>query len=174
VTSGPASRGVRLRLVPIDAELQSVARSGAQAFAVRYGLRVHDFDFLRAQVVEPNVAHLERVPRAAPFGAYLAADSGSSEAVGTCAFVTGPIGREVEIAYFTFPPHEGRGIATAMALALVDVARASGAVDTVCAHTLREPSASTRVLARAGFGGRRDVVHAEDGPIWRWELPLGA
>lgn len=174
MTSGPASRGARLRLLPIDAELASVARSGAQAFAVRYGLRVPDFDFLLEQVIEPNVAHLERVPRAAPFGAYLAVEASRSEAVGACAFVTGPREREVEIAYFTFPPHEGRGIATAMALALVDVARASGALDTVYAHTLREPNASTRVLARAGFGGPRDVVHAEDGPIWRWELPLGA
>ncbi len=170
----PRADAVRLRFLPIDAALASVAASGASAFAERHGVRVTDFEFLRREVIEPNLAHLARVPRAAPFGAYLAVESATSEAVGTCAFVTGPQGREVEIAYFTFPPHEGRGIATAMAFELVAIARASGAVDLVCAHTLRELNASTRVLAHTGFGGRRDLVHPEDGPIWRWELPLGA
>ncbi|MCY2960133.1 MAG: GNAT family N-acetyltransferase [Planctomycetota bacterium] len=174
MTIETAPRGVRLRFLPIDDALASVAQSGVGAFAAAYGVRVHDFDFLHRQVVEPNIAHLRRMPRAAPFGAYLAVDLADSQVVGTCAFVAGPADRAVEIAYFTLPPFEGRGIATAMALELVRIARDSRAVDVVHAHTLREANASTRVLARAGFGGHRDLVHPEDGPVWRFELPVGA
>jgi len=164
---------IALRFLPIDSELASVARSGSAAFATRYGVRVPDFDFFVREVVEPNIAHLQRVPRQPPFGAYLAIQAATSTAVGTCAFVTGPREREVEIAYFTFPSHEGRGIATAMALELVRIARESKAVDVVFAHTLREPNASTRVLAHLGFGNRTELVHQQDGPIWRFELALG-
>lgn len=174
VSGAVGANRVAVRLLPIDAELESVARSGSAAFATRYGVRVEDFDFFVRDVLDPNVAHLQRVPRAAPFGAYLAIEKTNSTAVGACAFVTGPREREVEIAYFTFPAHEGRGIATAMTLELVRIARESKAIDVVFAHTLREPNSSTRVLARAGFGGRTDLVHAEDGPIWRFELALGS
>ena len=161
-----------LRFLPIDAELASVARSGSAAFTTRYGVIADDFDFFVRDVVEPNIAHLQRVPRAVPFGAYLAVEAATSTAVGACAFVTGPHERAVEIAYFTFPTCAGRGIATAMALELVTIARGSKLVDVVFAHTLRESNASTRVLARAGFGNRMDLVHPEDGPIWRFELTL--
>jgi RimJ/RimL family protein N-acetyltransferase len=88
--------------------------------------------------------------------------------------VTGPVDRAVEIAYFTFAPHAGRGVATAMARALVDVARWIGAVDVVRAHTLRVEGASTRVLSRLGFDRRFDVDHVEDGPVWRHELVVRA
>ena len=164
---------VALRLLEIDAELGSVARSGAAAFATRYGVRTLDFEVLVREVIDANVAHLARVPRSKPFGAYLAVETATSTVVGACAFVTGPHEREVEIAYATLKPHEGRGIATAMALELVAVARNSNLVDVVFAHTLRESNASTRVLARAGFGNRTDLVHQQDGPIWRFELALG-
>ena len=163
---------VALRLLAIDGELASVARSGAAAFATRYGVRVDDFEALVREFVETSMAHLERIPRTAPFGLFLAVDTASSTVVGTCAFVTGPREREVEIAYGTLKPYEGRGIATAMALELVRIARASNAVDVVFAHTLREANASTRVLARAGFRNRTELVHPEDGPIWRFELAL--
>lgn len=168
----PKSTGPKLRLLAIDAGLASVAQSGAAAFAERHGVRVHDAAFLLRDVLEPNLALLERLPREAPFGAYLAVDTSTNEVVGTCAFVTGPIDGTTEIAYFTFPPYERRGIAGAMARELVTIARAEGSVHTLCAHTLRGESASTRVLAHLGFANRGEIVHPEDGTVWRWELSL--
>ncbi len=167
----------KLRLLAIDAALASVARSGASAFGEKYGLRVADVEFLVRDVLDPNIALLEREPRAAPFGAYLAADTATSAVVGTCAFVTGPVLGATEIAYFTFPAYERRGIAGAMACALVEIAREhvtrkDSTLRTLFAHTLPETNASTRVLTRLGFANRGEIVHPEDGTIWRWELPL--
>ena len=48
-----------------------------------------------------------------PWGGYLACEGGTP--VGTCAFKTPPQDSRVEIAYFTFPGHEGRGVGMAMA-----------------------------------------------------------
>ena len=39
----------------------------------------------------------------------------------------------------------------------------------VRAHTLPEPTASTRVLAKCGFHFVGDIVDPDYGPIWRWE-----
>jgi len=58
--------------------------------------------------------------------------------------------------------------------AYLAIVRASGAVDFVCAHTRREESALTRVLARAECGARTVLVHPEYGPIRRWERSVGA
>jgi RimJ/RimL family protein N-acetyltransferase len=93
--------------------------------------------------------------------------------VGTCAFKGPPDGQgEVEVAYFTFPTHEGRGYATAMARALCDRAAASAGVRCVRAHTLPERNASVRVLEKLGFRRAGDVQDPEDGPVWRWEWPV--
>lgn len=105
-----------------------------------------------------------------PWGSYLAVDSDTLLVVGTCAFKGPPDAQgEVEVAYFTFPSHEGRGYATAMAGALRDRAAASPEVRTVRAHTLPERSASVRILEKLGFLWGGDVQDPEDGPVWRWE-----
>lgn len=107
---------------------------------------------------------------APPWGAYLAVEPADLVVVGTCAFKGPPDERrEVELAYFTFPNHEGRGYATAMASALRDLAAASGDVHIVRAHTLPERNASVRILEKLGFQWGGDVQDPEDGPVWRWE-----
>ena len=55
-----------------------------------------------------------------PWVGYLAFDG--TDCVGTCAFKTPPVNGRVEIAYFTFPGNEGRGVATSMARKLIEVA----------------------------------------------------
>jgi hypothetical protein len=59
-----------------------------------------------------------------------------------------------------------------MARELVAVARTEASVHTLCAHTLPEVNASTRVLAHLCFANRGEIVHSEDGTVWRWELSL--
>ena len=75
----------------------------------------------------------------------------------------------VEIAYGVAPAYRGRGYATDAARALVEQAFADPRVVTVCAHTLPEPNASTRVLAKCGLVKIGEVVVPEDGLVWRWE-----
>lgn len=112
-----------------------------------------------------------------PWIGYLAiADIDEEEGVcvGACAFKSPPRDRRVEIAYTTFPGYEGRGLATAMAAALLELARGADASVTPFAQTLPEPSASTRVLEKLGFCRAREVQHPEDGRVWEWELAIVA
>ena len=75
----------------------------------------------------------------------------------------------VEIAYGIAPDQQGKGYATEAAEALASFAFASGRVRVVCAHTLAEVSASTRVLEKCGFRSVGQVIDPEDGLVWRWE-----
>jgi RimJ/RimL family protein N-acetyltransferase len=106
-----------------------------------------------------------------PWRGYFAVDVATRELVGSCAFKSSPTPEgNVEIAYFTYPPFEGRGYATAMARALVALALNSGAVRTIVAHTLPETNASTRVLQKTGMTFVGEVIDPDDGRVWRWEL----
>ena len=100
-----------------------------------------------------------------PWTGYLAEDDGVF--VGTCAFKAPPHCGEVEIAYFTFPEHEGRGVATSMARALVAIALEHG-VTRIKAQTLPARNASTRILEKLGFVCVGPVIHPEDGEVWEW------
>ena len=75
----------------------------------------------------------------------------------------------VEIAYGVEPEHQGKGYATEAAQALVTFAFSHPEVRLVCAHTLPEENASTKVLAKCAFKKVGEVVDPEDGPVWRWE-----
>ena len=87
--------------------------------------------------------------------------------VGICAFPAVPNDGRVEIAYFTFPDFEGRGVATMMARELIAIAHAAGIA--VFAHTLPQRNASTTILERLGFVFAGTDDH-ENGVLWRWEL----
>lgn len=102
-----------------------------------------------------------------PWLCYLALASGIP--VGTCGFKSPPRDGRVEIAYFTFPEAEGRGIATAMAAALLAIAKPFPVI--VAAQTLPERNASHRVLEKLGLKYVETVAHPEDGSVWEWRLP---
>src|SRR5262245_9201927 len=103
------------------------------------------------------------------WGGYFAYDLASREVIGTCAFKAAPdASGTVEIAYYTFPPFEGRGYGSAMARELASRAEASGNTRKLLAHTLPQPNASTRILERAGFMLEGEVTDPEDGQVWRW------
>ena len=101
-----------------------------------------------------------------PWICYLALENGTP--VGTCGFKSPPSDGRVEIAYFTFSGSEGRGIATAMAAALVAMAKPFPV--NVAAQTLPDRNASHRVLEKLGFRYVETVQHPEDGPVWEWRL----
>lgn len=87
--------------------------------------------------------------------------------VGTCAFKSPPDSSGVEIAYFTFPEHEGRGVATAMASELLRIARDAGE-ERITAQTLPEENASTRILRKLGFLQSGTAIDPDEGEVWVW------
>ncbi len=94
--------------------------------------------------------------------------------IGFCSF-NGPPAEEgaVEISYAIAPGYVGRGHATEAVRLLLVRAFADSRVRTVQAHTLREKSASTRILQKCGFQDCGEVLDPVDGPIWRWEVTRG-
>jgi ribosomal-protein-alanine N-acetyltransferase len=91
--------------------------------------------------------------------------------IGTCGF-PGPPDENgvVEIAYGIAPRYQGKGYATEAAMALIEFAKKDPRVKTICAHTLAETSASTRILEKCGFKKTGDAVDPENNlPVWRWE-----
>ena len=113
---------------------------------------------------------LTREPRPDPWGSYIAYAGETAVALG--AFKSAPDATgAVEIAYMTFPAHEGQGYARAMVPTLYAMA-IEHAASLVIAHTLPEENASNRALRSSGFTFAGEVSDPEDGPVWRWEKSL--
>jgi RimJ/RimL family protein N-acetyltransferase len=123
---------------------------------------------LTVEVVEATTQLYNAVAYEPPWVGYLALENGSC--VGTCGFKSPPTDNRVEIAYFTFPGNESKGIATRMASALIQIANNTAPDVTVAAQTLPEENASTSVLRKLKFRCLGSVEHPEDGLVWEWQL----
>lgn len=123
---------------------------------------------LAAEVVKATTQLYRTVGYELPWIGYLALENGIC--VGSGGFKSPPQNNRVEIAYFTFPGHESRGIATRMASELIRLALDKMPAVTVAAQTLPEGSASTSVLKKLRFRLVGSVEHPEDGLIWEWQL----
>jgi len=103
-----------------------------------------------------------------PWVGYIAFNN--NKCVGTCAFKSAPFANKVEIAYFTFPEFQGKGYASRMAQALVEIARAENPNLVIVAQTQPEESASNSILKKIGFEFSKEVMHPHDGEVWEWHL----
>lgn len=160
-----------IRLLPLTAVALEAAARDPAAFA-----RVHGFELgqhgERLREVATRTATLPATESEGVFwGGYLALEEPGVRLVGTCAF-TGPPGADgaVEIAYFTFPGNEGRGIATEMARDLLALASSAPSVRRVIAHTLLEPGPSSRILEKLGFEPNGEADDSDAGRVRRWVL----
>lgn len=161
-----------VRLIEIDVAAAEILAARPDRFESKYRLSLGENAGLVQDAVRQTIAMLAAAPRSRPWGGYIAV-SADGRVVGTCAFKTGPDqDGAIEIAYFTFPPFEGHGVATAMARQLLEMARASQQVREVIAHTLPERNASTRVLEKIGMQCVGEVIDPDDGRVWRWRFRL--
>jgi RimJ/RimL family protein N-acetyltransferase len=123
---------------------------------------------LAAEVIDATMQLYRRVGYEPPWIGYLAVENGIC--VGTCGFKAPPQNDRTEIAYFTFPGHESRGVATRMASELIRLACDKLPTVIMTAQTLPEESASTSVLRKLQFRLVGTVEHTEDGLVWDWQL----
>ena len=122
------------------------------------------------EAIAATVAHYARAGFDRPWVSYLARIGPG--VAGICAFTAAPKNGRVEIAYHTFVGFEGRGVATAMAMALVKMARETGPEMELVAQTLPVQNASNAVLQKAGFEFAGAVEHPEEGTVWEWRSRL--
>ncbi len=166
---------IELTLLCLDSVAAESLASDPDAFAGHHGLTLGPHTSTVAAIAAAFAQMLARISPPLPWAGYLALEGSLRRVVGTCGFKGGPDATgAVELAYFTFPGEEGRGIASVMAKALVQLARdARPAVRVVRAHTLPERNASCRVLETTGFQHVGSVIDPDDGPVWRWERSVG-
>lgn len=67
---------------------------------------------------------------------------------------------EVEIGYGFYPKYWGRGLATEVACACVQIGRGQLGLPSVVAVTLPTHRASQRVMEKAGLAHEREIIHA--------------
>lgn len=120
-----------------------------------------------AEVVEATTQLYRASGYEPPWIGYLAFENDTC--VGTCGFKSTPQDNRVEIAYFTFPGHESRGVATGMASELIRLALDKMPAVTVAAQTLPEENASTSILKKLKFHFVGALEHPEDGLVWEWQ-----
>jgi [ribosomal protein S5]-alanine N-acetyltransferase len=125
----------------------------------------HDLTNEICQMITANYAATGYVE---PWVGYLIEAEGKN--VGTCAFKRPPADGKVEIAYFTYPNFEGRGIGSLAAARLVELALSADPSLQVVAQTLPQENASTTILRSLGFKLIGTVHHPEDGTVWDWAL----
>ncbi len=144
-----------MRLVPIEREGTTSASLQGAAEVV-------------GQVIEATVALYERRGYVPPWTGYLAMEG--DKIVGTCGFAGPPHASEVEIAYFTLPGNEGKGIAKRMASNLLDITKSAALRQGIqfIAHTLPKNGPSTSILKALRFKLEGEIQHPEDGLVWKW------
>jgi [ribosomal protein S5]-alanine N-acetyltransferase len=76
----------------------------------------------------------------------------------------------VEIGYEIAPTYRNRGLATEMAMGLIENAFKCDEVHLIIAHTLGQENPSTKIMEHCGFGKAREIHDPVDGLIWWWEL----
>lgn len=153
-------------LLPLTPELADSLAAGELVGLGPARVRAADVQ-VAVGAAQSMAAFYRRIRVEPPWIGYFGLDDGG-EVVGLASF-KGPVqDGAVEIAYFTFPAFEGRGHATRMAAALLQIAGRAPERPRVLAHTLQEENASTRLLRRLDFVCEGVVEDPEDGPVLRW------
>jgi RimJ/RimL family protein N-acetyltransferase len=166
---------VDIALLVLDRTAWARVADDPAAFAVEHALTLGVEPDLLRTVSQQTVTMLQRTGATTPWSGYLAVDRTQQIIIGTCSFTAPPDPeRVVEIAYFTFPPFEGRGYASAMAAGLVELAESTAEIRRIRAHTLPEGNASTRILQKLGFERVGEAIDPDAGEVWRWERHVAA
>jgi RimJ/RimL family protein N-acetyltransferase len=161
-----------VEVVPARLDWLEALAEGDDVFAARFGIAVEP-DWAGFPEAIPFAVDGARKRSEDPWGSQLFFDSADGALIGFGGFKGEPRDGDVEVGYAVAPARQGRGIATAVVAILIERARAAG-VTIVSAHTLGTDNPSTAVLRKSGFQRVAELDDPEVGPIWRWELTVGA
>ena len=159
-----------LEFIPATRRVLRHLSSDPQDFAAEHGVRLHE---LSQSVARHSLEFMRTFSLETPpdwFG-YLVVEGDSQQMAGTCSFKGPPIDHALEIAFFTFPGFEGRGIGTAMARFLLDRASHLPGVTGAIAHTAQEYNAATRILEKLGMK-LAGSAQEEGDLVWLWRVDL--
>jgi RimJ/RimL family protein N-acetyltransferase len=154
-----------VRLRPIGAEAAAAVLAGRPPSDVRVA---HDYP------TEFSLGIARQAGRGSPLGPFFIHRADDDVVVGEIGGgLVGP--RIAEIGYAIVASCRGRGYATDAVRLLADVARATGTIDRLIAHTPLDRPASGRVVAKAGLRAVGEVHDEHEGVpirVIRWEMAL--
>jgi [ribosomal protein S5]-alanine N-acetyltransferase len=160
-----------IEIVPCSVEHLEKLIEGTNAFQRAYGLQAIEgympfigaLQYILNQMKDSQLWH--------PWLPYLLVFRPDQALVGLGGFKSVPDAqRTIEIGYAIAPSYQSKGFATSAARQLIEIAFESKLVNCVCAHTLAEPNASTKVLEKCGMTKVSETVDPDVGKVWRWEI----
>lgn len=161
-----------MRLVLATPELLQAAASGPDDLASLLTVDVPDGWPEFPEAIDATIEFLQLFPEQAAWAMYFFVDDDVQSLVGSGGFKGAPLEGMVEIGYEIAPGWRGQGLATAAASSLIEVARESGQVGIVAAHTLASENPSMGVLRKLGFVLAATTTDPEVGSVCRWHLEL--
>jgi [ribosomal protein S5]-alanine N-acetyltransferase len=161
---------VSVRLVTPDLPLLDAAVAGRVELARALGCDVAEGWDVFAGAVRRTRDAIAQDPASARWGMRLFVLEDPPTLVGFGGFKGPPRDGVVELGYAIAPSHEGRGLATAAARAMVREAFDDPGVRAVIAHTKPEPGASASVLEKLGFVSEAEVPDEQIGTAWRFRI----
>jgi ribosomal-protein-alanine N-acetyltransferase len=165
-----AARTLSVSLVTPDVALLDAAIGDRPALGSALGCAVADgWDVFPGALVRARDG-LAADPGSARWGTRLFVLADPHTLVGFGGFKGPPRDGVVELGYAIAPGFEGRGLATAAVIELVREAFEAPEVHRILAHTLAEPGASPRVLAKSGFVYDGRAPGHEVVRTWRFHL----
>lgn len=160
-----------IEIVPCSVEHLEKLLEGADAFLEAYGLQMVDGYMPFEGALQYILKEMQGSQLWHPWLPYLFVFRPDQALVGLGGFKSVPDARRtVEIGYSVAPSYQDRGFATSATRQLIEIAFKSRLVDCVCAHTLAERHASTRVLEKCGMTKVSEAVDPDVGNVWRWEI----
>nr|WP_294948771.1 GNAT family protein [uncultured Mucilaginibacter sp.] len=120
-----------------------------------------------AEMVQMSVDYYTRVGFNPPWISYYAEENG--QLVGCGGFKGKPTNGQVEIAYYTFPDYEHKGVGGRMCRELVALAQQADSSITITARTLPGENHSTQILKKNNFELAGTIMDEEDGEVWEWK-----
>lgn len=161
----------QISLLSCDLVLLELAVQNPTALEERLGVRVASGWEEFADAMRISRDKLCANPALAGWWTHLVLVGEPPIVAGVCGY-TGPPTAEsvVEIAYGIAPTYQGQGLASLAAAELTRRAFCDLRVRVVCAHTLPEHNASTRILEKLGMSFVGFANDVDAGPVWRWEV----
>ena len=160
-----------VEIVPCSVGHLEMLIEGADAFLNAYGIQVVDGYMPFGGALQYILKKMQGSQLWHPWLPYLFLVRSDQALVGFGGFKSIPDSkRMVEIGYSVAPSYQGRGFATSAVRQFIEIAFESKLVNCVCAHTLSESNASTKVLERCGMTKVSEAVDPDVGNVWRWEI----
>ncbi len=159
-----------LEFMPAGRRVMRELATEPERFAEEHGVKLHP---VARQVAQSSLEFMRTFSLETPaewFG-YLVVEGETQETAGVCSFKGPPADGVLELAFYTFPGFEGRGIATEMTRFLLERARQLPKVKSVIAYTSPDNSTAAHILEKTGFrftGEERDDTLT----VWKWAIEL--